>query len=65
MAWKIQAAGHRYRLFDMNEQRTLEGVAFVRMDRAERVRHQLELNDADEAMAIELSLAKLLKNQQP
>lgn len=58
MSWAIQEAGRRFQVFDRDQQRTLEGVAFVRRDRAERVRRELEANDLDDVAEQCLTLAR-------
>ena len=47
MRWAIREAGERYQLFDRDEQRTVDGIQFVRWDRAEQVRQILEKNELD------------------
>lgn len=65
MRWAIQEAGERYSLYDVDEQRTLEGVQFVRWDRAEQVRQLLEKNELDCDAAQSVALARMRQAGQP
>lgn len=62
--WTIRPAGNRYQLFDEDEQRTLEGVSFVRRDRAERVRRELNANDFD-GVASDVAVSKMRARGEP
>ena len=65
MRWAIREAGERYSLFDVDEQRSLEGVQFVRWDRAEQVRQILEKNELDlDAVNCEI-LTRMRSSGQP
>ena len=61
----IRAAGERYTLYDVDEQRTLEGVQFVRWDRAEQVRQILEKNDLDLDAANCETITRMRSSGQP
>lgn len=65
MRWAIREAGERYSLYDVDEQRSLEGVQFVRWDRAEQVRQLLEKNELDCDAAQSVALARMRQAGQP